>query len=194
MYEEFKDLIALLNRHKAKYLVIGGYAVGVHAQPRVTKDLNILILPAPRNAQAVFKALQEFGAPLRTKSDPEDTDRFATRRTLTAKDFEDVDSWFMMGVPPRAVDILAQIPGVVFEKAWKDRLTQVIDEATGLSAEFISREDLIAAKLASGRSQDIADVDAIRQAQAAAQEITAPASAKPNAPKPKAKRKKKTST
>lgn len=99
MFKDFIDLIALLNRHKAKYLVIGGYAVGFHAQARATKDLDILILPAPRNAAAVFAALQEFGAPLRTKKDPRDRDRFAERRAITARDFEDKDSWFMMGTP-----------------------------------------------------------------------------------------------
>src|ERR1700704_346223 len=155
MFADFKDLIALLNKHKAKYLVIGGYAVGVHAQPRVTKDLDILILPAPKNAAAVFCALQEFGAALRTKARPDDTDRFAARRALTAKDFEDKDSWFMMGMPPQAVDILTTIPGVEFDAAWKNRVTHLVDEQRGLSANFISRDDLIAAKLASGRAQDI---------------------------------------
>jgi hypothetical protein len=35
---------------------------------------------------------------------------------------------------------------------------------TGLKADFISAEDLIASKLASGRPQDLADADAIRKA------------------------------
>ena len=84
MFADFKDLIALLNKHKAKYLVIGGYAVSRHAQPRYTKDLDILILPAPKNAAAVFRALQEFGAPLRTRATP-DSDPTAPARALTAK-------------------------------------------------------------------------------------------------------------
>jgi hypothetical protein len=170
MYEDFKDLISLLNKHKAKYLVIGGYAVGVHAQPRATKDLDILILPAPENAVAVFRALQEFGAPLRTEATPGETGRFAKDRALTAKDFEDKDCWFMMGVPPVAVDILTTIPGVVFDAAWTNRVAHVVDEQRGLSANFISRDDLIAAKLASGRAQDMADVEALRRAQAATKE------------------------
>jgi hypothetical protein len=40
----------------------------------------------------------------------------------------------------------------------------VIDTATGLKANFISADDLIASKLASGRPQDLADADAIRKA------------------------------
>jgi Nucleotidyl transferase AbiEii toxin, Type IV TA system len=186
MFRDFLDLIALLNKYKAKYLVIGGYAVGYHAQARATKDLDILILPAPKNAAAVFKALQEFGAPLRTKADPQDTDHFASRRALSAKDFEDEDSWFMMGPPPVAVDILAKIPGVVFNAAWKNRVTVMLDEEQGVTVQVISRDALIAAKLASGRSQDLADVEAIR---AAAAEVAAMKLAKPDPP-PKGKRKK----
>jgi Nucleotidyl transferase AbiEii toxin, Type IV TA system len=186
MYSDFIDLIALLNKHKAKYLVIGGYAVGIHAQPRVTKDLDIFILPTPRNAEAIFRALQEFGAPLRTRVDP-GSDPKSPTRPLTAKDFEDKDSWFMMGVPPMAVDILANISGMSFNAAWKNRVTHIIDEKRGISAQFIAREDLIAAKLAAGRPQDLADVDALLKAASAA------APAKPVVPKmakPKAKPKK----
>jgi Nucleotidyl transferase AbiEii toxin, Type IV TA system len=187
MFKDFIDLIALLNKHKAKYLVIGGYAVGYHAQARATKDLDILILPAPKNAQAVFNALQEFGAPLRTKADPQGTDRFAACRALSPKDFEDEDSWFMMGTPPIAVDILAKIPGVAFNAAWKNRVTVKLDEQQGITAHVISRDDLIAAKLASGRPQDLVDVKAIRTAAA---EVSATKPAKPKSPKAKAKRKK----
>jgi len=191
MFKDFLDLIALLNKHKAKYLVIGGYAVGYHAQARATKDLDIFILPAPKNAQAVFAALQEFGAPLRTRSDPQDTDRFTAHRALSAKDFEDEDSWFMMGAPPVAVDILAKIPGVAFNAAWTNRLTVTLDEQLGITAEVISRDDLIAAKLASGRPQDLVDVEAIRRAQAlAAQDVDEPGGT-PTAPAPRANRKKK---
>ena len=77
-----------------------------------------------------------------------------------------------MGVPPYAIDVLPEIPGVSFEAAWKNRSTQSIDEASGLTAHFISRDDLIAAKLAAGRDVDLVDVAALREAAAAEQ--TAP--------------------
>lgn len=165
MFADFQDLIALLNKHKAKYLVIGGYAVSRHAQPRYTKDLDIFILPAADNARAVFAALAEFGAPLNIRTG-RDADPTTPRRALTAKDFEDKSKWITMGVPPMAVDILPEIPGVTFDAAWKNRSTQVIDAASGLTAHFISRDDLIAAKLASGRDQDLVDVKALRAAAA----------------------------
>jgi Nucleotidyl transferase AbiEii toxin, Type IV TA system len=181
MFADFKDLIALLNKHKAKYLVIGGYAVSHHAQPRYTKDLDILILPAPKNATAVFAALSEFGAPLRTRI-KHDADPTPPTRKLTAKDFEDKSAWYTMGNPPVAIDILPDIPGVTFNAAWKNRSTRVIDEASGLTAHFISREDLIAAKLAAGRPRDLADVEELRKAANVAARPTSP-----NSPKPRKK-------
>ncbi len=102
MFPDFKDLLFVLNAHKVKYLVVGGQAVIIHAQPRATKDLDFLIQPAPRNGAALFKALQEFGAPL---------------DDLTAADFIEKGTFFTMGVPPVAIDILPKIKGVSFAAA-----------------------------------------------------------------------------
>ena len=89
--------------------MIGSYALAFHAQARATKDLELIILPAPKVAQAVFKALQEFGAPLCPTAEPQNADRFARRRAITAEEFEDDHSWSMMGTPLVACDILAKI-------------------------------------------------------------------------------------
>ena len=150
MHQDFKELLSLLNDEKVKYLVVGGYAVSLHAQPRATKDLDILIKPSKANAVALFRALAKFGAPL---------------GGMKPSDFADRGSFFRMGTPPVMVDILPQISGVDFDRAWRGRALQTIDEATDLQVAYISAEDLIAAKLASGRPQDLADVDAIRKAQ-----------------------------
>ena len=152
MYPDFKELLSVLNAHHVKYLVVGAYAVSVHAQPRATKDLDILIKPDAENATAVYAALKQFGAAL---------------EGLTFADFAERGPFFHMGHQPVAVDILSEIPGVDFDAAWERRVEDVIDAATGLKARFISREDLIAAKLAAGRPQDLADVDALRKAEKA---------------------------
>jgi hypothetical protein len=68
------------------------------------------------------------------------------------------------GIEPIKVDVLTTLPGVIFADAWEHRVAAGI-AGTKLSAYFISREDLIAAKLASGRLRDLADVDEIREAQ-----------------------------
>ena len=149
MYPDFKELLSALNAHGVKYLVVGAYAVSIHAQPRATKDIDLLVKPDVENARAAYAALAQFGAPL---------------EGLTAADFAGPGSFFRMGREPVAVDILSEIPGVDFDAAWERRVEDVIDHATGTTANFLSRDDLIAAKLASGRQQDLADVEAIHKA------------------------------
>jgi hypothetical protein len=64
MYPSFKELLSALNDHHVKYLFFGAYAVSIHAQPRATKDIDILVKPDAGNARAVYAVLTEFGAPL----------------------------------------------------------------------------------------------------------------------------------
>jgi hypothetical protein len=149
MFQDFKELLSIFDAHNVKYLVVGGYAVSFHAQPRVTKDIDLLIKPDAGNAKAVYAALAEFGAPL---------ERF------TPGDFRERGKFFRMGREPVAVDILLEIDGVDFDRAWENRVEGVIDTATGQTACFISAADLIAAKVAAGRPQDTADVAALRKA------------------------------
>jgi len=157
MYPDFKELLSVLNAHRVKYLVVGAYAVAIHAQPRATKDLDILVKPDAENARSLFAALSQFGAPL---------------EGLSATDFAEPGPFLRMGREPVGVDILTSIPGVEFDPAWERRVEDVIDPASGLKVSFISREDLIAGKLASGRLQDLADVEAIRKAAESQAKIT----------------------
>jgi hypothetical protein len=150
MYQDHKDLLSAFAAHGVKYLIVGGYAVIFHAQPRFTKHIDLLVKPDSENAKAVFAALAGFGAPL---------------KDLRWEDFTESDSFFRFGHDPHGFDILLHIPGVDFEYAWSRRIEGVIDPPSGLIANFISADDLIAAKLASGRPQDLADADAVKQAQ-----------------------------
>lgn len=61
---DFSDLLRIFNDHNVKYLVVGGYAVVQYTEPRFTKDLDLIISTDSENAQAVYNALKEFGAPL----------------------------------------------------------------------------------------------------------------------------------
>jgi len=149
MYQDYKDLLSAFHAHGVRYLIVGGHAVIYHTQPRFTKDMDLFIKADPANAQATYAALAEFGAPL---------------QGVRAEDFADRGSFFRFGREPRGIDILPDIPGVDFDTAWERRVEDVIDPATGLTAFFISREDLIATKLASGRTRDLADVEDIRKA------------------------------
>lgn len=140
---DFSDLLRIFNANRVKYLVIGGYAVVQYAEPRFTKDLDVWISTDTVNAEAVYKSLREFGAPL---------------ENLTAKDFSEEGYFFQMGIPPVRVDILMGIPGAKFEDCWQRRKEVDFD---GLPVSFISKKDLIAAKRASGRPQDLIDADSL---------------------------------
>ena len=149
MYQDYKDLLSAFHAHGVKYLIVGGYAVIFHAQPRFTKDIDLFIKADTANAHAIYAALAEFGAPL---------------QGIRPEDFTDRSTFFRFGRDPRAFDILPDIPGVDFDAAWERRVEGVIDTKSGFRAFFISKDDLIAAKLASGRTRDLADVEDIRAA------------------------------
>lgn len=138
---DFSELLRLFNVNGVRYLVVGGYAVMQHSEPRYTKDLDVWIATDEDNAAAIFAALREFGAPL---------------ANLTEKDFAEEGYFYQMGSPPVRVDVLTGIPGVTFEEAWVRRVEILFDD---LKVNFISKEDLIAAKLAAGRPQDLLDAE-----------------------------------
>src|ERR1700679_1726725 len=145
--EDLKQLLLAFNANGVKYLVVGGYAVGVHSEPRATKDLDLFIRSETENSEAVYRALAEFGAPL---------------ASVTTADFrDDPNSVFQIGQPPARIDILQKIDGVDFDEAWQDRTETHVD---GIFAPVISPKHLIQNKLASGRLRDLADVEAIREA------------------------------
>jgi hypothetical protein len=87
MYPDFKELLSVLNAHRVKYLVVGAYAVSIHAQPRATKGLDLLVKPDVDNALAAYAALAQFGAPLDGMS-PAD---FAERGSFCHRSSEIVD-------------------------------------------------------------------------------------------------------
>ena len=153
MTPDFEDLLTHLNAEGARYLIVGGYAVGIYAQPRATKDLDIFIGSDTANGEIVWQALAKFGAPV---SD------------IPPNELAEPYTYFTWGNPPFRVDILTHISGVSFDDAWSRRTGHIVNEATGLTAPFISAGDLITNKLEAGRDperlQDLADAQALRRA------------------------------
>ena len=153
MLKDQKELLSAFNAHSVEYVIIGGHAVSEHSQPRATKDLDIFIRADQKNSEAVYRALVEYGAPV---------------SGLSPADFRNnPESILQIGVEPSRIDILQSIPGVTFDQVWANRVESFVDETT--PAHFISRDDLIANKLAVGRNQDLADVEKMREAASARQ-------------------------
>jgi hypothetical protein len=136
----------LLVEKKAKFLVIGGYAVIHYAEPRYTKDLDVLIGTDLENARRVFAALAEFGAPT---------------NQVTPQDLCTPEVFFQIGLPPNRIDVIVTVPGVDFEAAYGRRGTMTIGQ---MQIPVISREDLITAKLMAGRPQDLVDAGLLAKA------------------------------
>jgi len=143
---DFKELLSLLEKHKVRYLVVGGYAIMKYTEPRFTKDLDLWISTDKENSKAVYAALKEFGAPL---------------KGLAPADFTQEGYFYQMGNPPFRLDVMMSIPGVTFETAWAKREKVQVE---GLVIPFISKADLIKSKEASGRPQDLIDAKELRKA------------------------------
>jgi predicted nucleotidyltransferase len=146
MNRDFEEMLHALSEAGADFMVIGAHAVAVYARPRATGDLDIWVRPTPSNAELVWRALVEFGAPL---------------DALTRQDLASDDVVFQIGVAPSRIDLLTTIGGVEFADAWARR-TQV--ELWGLAVPVIGRDDLIRSKRAAGRERDLADVAELERA------------------------------
>lgn len=137
---DFRDLLAEFAAEGVAYLVVGGYAVAYHAEPRFTKDLDLWIEDSPANLDRVRRALERFGAP------PE---------LLTALDGASPSDVLWMGRPPARIDLVKGVPGGDFPQAFGRREDAVWD---GVPVAIVSREDLIQLKRASGRPVDLVDI------------------------------------
>ena len=138
--QDFKEFVALLNENKVEYLIVGGYAVGMHGYPRYTGDLDIWINATLENARRVVKVLAEFG--------------FASFG-LTEEDFIKPGNVIQMGYPPFRIDLLTKIDGVEFEECYKNRL---IVQTDNLSLQVIGIDELKVNKEATGRLKDAEDL------------------------------------
>lgn len=141
---DLKEFIQLLGDNSVRYLIVGGYAVAFHGHPRYTKDLDIWIHLEPSNAARIVAALRQFG--------------FGSL-DLQPADFLAVDQIIQLGYPPNRIDLLTTLPGVDFDECYKGR---VVVEVDGVTVNFIDLENLRKNKAASGRFQDLADLENLK--------------------------------
>lgn len=150
MNQTFKDLLSEFNAEKVEYLVVGSFVLGLYSQPRYTKDIDIWIGQDPANAERAYRALARFGAPV---------------KDITSADLIDPTSLFQIGIEPNRIDILCNVLGLDFAEAWPKRQSWIVDG--DIPANYLSLDDFIASKKASGRPRDLGDIDDVLKAQAA---------------------------
>jgi predicted nucleotidyltransferase len=139
--EDFKEFIKLLNDNKVKYLVVGGYAVGYHGNPRYTKDIDLWLLMDRENAKNIIESIKQFGF---------------ESLGLSEEDFLNAENIIQLGYPPNRIDLLTDLSGVDFETSYTKK--EIVD-FEGVKINFISLDDLIKNKKSTGRLQDLADAE-----------------------------------
>ncbi|MGV6851045.1 MAG: DUF6036 family nucleotidyltransferase [bacterium] len=140
LHKDFREFIELLNNHKVEYLLVGGYALGIHGYPRYTGDMDIWVKPEQENALRVLGVLEAFGF---------------GELELTESDFIKPGNVIQLGYPPLRIDLLTRPDGVDFSESYSRRLDIEHNE---LMLHVISLEDFKKNKAASGRPKDIEDL------------------------------------
>ena len=138
--KDFEEFFASLNAHKVRYLIVGGYAFAIHARPRFTDDLDVLVDAKKENAQRILEALNDFG--------------FGSVG-LTVDDLTKDDNVIQLGYRPLRIDILTSVSNVAFDDAWKRKVEGSFGEQ---KVFFISKQDLILSKTGTGRPRDEQDL------------------------------------
>ena len=143
--KDYREMLQSLLENKVEFLVVGAYAMAAHGYPRATGDIDLWVFTSKENAEKVYKALGEFGAPL----EQIDKDSFSEKGII-----------FQIGVAPCRIDIITQIDGIEFEQAYPKRKEIEID---GIKFPIISKEDLIHNKESTGREKDKLDSKFMRE-------------------------------
>lgn len=143
--EDYKEMLQILLDNKIKFLVVGAYAMGVYGYPRATGDIDIWVLASTENSKKIFNSLKQFGAPL---------------QQINKETFAEQGVIFQIGVAPRRIDIITQIDGVDFDKAYENRQEIAIEN---MNIPVLSIEDLIKNKESTGREKDTLDARELRK-------------------------------
>jgi predicted nucleotidyltransferase len=144
--KDYKEMLQCLLEENVRFLLVGAYALAAHGFPRATKDIDFFVWATPENAANLMQALTKFGAPL---------------HDISTADFSSEGIIFQIGNSPRRIDIITNISGVRFEQAYANKRAISIE---GIDIPVISLDDLIVNKRASGRIQDLADVEKLESA------------------------------
>lgn len=142
--KDFAELLRCFNRRRVRYCIVGAFAVGFHAVPRYTKDLDLLVEPTVANGERVCRALKDFG--------------FGSLQ-ITPQDFATKGRFIQLGYEPVRVDLITAIAGVTFDQVWAHRSRSRYGT---VSVPYIGVNELAKSKRAAHRPQDLADLELLK--------------------------------
>jgi predicted nucleotidyltransferase len=143
--KHFREFLKLLIDNGIRFVVVGGYAVGIHGFPRYTGDMDVFVAFDAENAARLKRVFELFGF---------------DDLGLSENDFRQADSVIEIGREPTKIQILTGIDGVDFSDAYANRIHVDLD---GLQVPFLGFDDLLKNKKASARSKDLIDVDELER-------------------------------
>jgi hypothetical protein len=141
LQKDLREFVELLTELDVHFLVVGAFAVAYHGYARYTADIDLFVERSAQNADRLLQAVSQFGF---------------GEIGLTKEDFLCEDQVIQLGVAPNRIDLMTHISGVAFAEAWESR---ELGEIGDLRLPFISRDMLKRNKAASGRAQDLADLE-----------------------------------
>lgn len=150
-------MIAALNEAEVEFVVIGGFAVSAHGYPRGTKDLDIVPDPAPENLERLAGLLDQLEAELLGVEE-------LTESEVIRPDLDGLMQGgnFVLGTSLGRLDIMQY---VVPELEYHDlEAGSFVEVVFGNPVRFCGFEQLIAMKEAAGRTEDLLDIERLREA------------------------------
>jgi hypothetical protein len=142
---DFRDLLEEFARDGVEVILVGGWAVAFHGQPRTTKDIDLLLEGSSGNLAKAAEALGRFGAPA---------------NVVSAVGAMREDEIVYLGVPPFRIDLLRRIDGVEPRALFADSVEGALE---GVRLRVISLDHLITNKRAAGRPQDLIDAERLEK-------------------------------
>jgi len=139
-----KQIATQLLKQNIPYMIIGGQAVLVHGEPRLTKDIDVTLGIGVDEWQRVERVIQESGWQFLTR----DVEEFVKETmVMPVKDSES-------GI---RIDFI--FSSSLYERQAIDRAIDI--ELGGVAIKFASLEDLMIHKIFAGRPRDIEDAKSI---------------------------------
>lgn len=138
--DDVLEFIAQLNEHSVDFVLVGGYAMGVHGIIRATADIDFLYRSSKANVRRLCTAMERFGAP----------ESVIDERALMTP-----NTVMQFGQPPYRIDLLNTIDAVTFEQVWTGATTTTFREQR---LRVIGLTELRVNKSATGRKKDLADL------------------------------------
>ncbi len=154
----YEEILKKLAKAEVRYLVIGGFAVGLYGIPRPTNDIDFMLALDEENIKKFVKISNQLGLKPKVPADPLGLADPPTVKKWQKRNMK-VFSFIHPNNPYIIVDIMTE-KYLDFEKAYKQRR---IIPSFGVTISVIGIDDLIALKKIAGRDQDLSDIAALRR-------------------------------